>query len=1100
MSDKLSRNIPEREGMRGTAKSDLTSFTRSPRIPSPGEPSIREKLLREGYTESVDEQGNVVLRSPEIEYRHYWDRDYRSRFSEPDHPYHNMYFKSYSEHEVVVDSEGRIIKEIDYGVHTEEYSSTGGWKIKTIKPDSIKTYDYELGTLTTETPDNRVVTFAQIESGRPKESTTAESENRFVEQVTSSTKTTMPGGDKLLVRTLAYPTYPEVYAEVSQHQQERYESYLQQFTPEGQVIVKSLKPEQKLALIDAKAIEEINKTSMPEVWKSYKEGYEPEKIKPDTYGGLSINADVNKDNVFDVTSTFKELSSQYEFKALKAGEGIERAKLSTIAFGAGIIAGASEPFFHPVRFVKGLFGFGKGMVTDPFGTGYGITQALLTEPAKTAGEFTGQYLTFKYIVDPYIIKPAVKYFPIKKKVVNIQTSQENIPVSDLKVKPLGTAEVISPEITILEKGLPKKITTFGLDVGTRSQPIVTLADGKVYFGTPKFETKIPVSSLSSSTPMPESALAGKVFVNALDYTPEEMTRVESVVEAGRVLGSDKGLTVKEAFFNVEGLKNPEVASRIVESFIKQNKGVVFGSSTTLQLPEGYRTLKPGDIDVIFPELSVEQISKRLPKLAESLKKSGEPIRVSTENVLEFESGEKFLEAKSGVNQEILGLGDEAPAGFLGFRFADLKAGQIGKTVPFGEIRAITAGEQFLRKGAGSLITSPGKLPGETPSFSEPGILGKQGNPRGLKDVAGFIQSGKGLVEIRSESFNPITRFRGEVARSALERFYESFSPEQRIDIASKIESITGNKQVLSFSESELSSAFEGSLPETVRPSQITVIGDSVRSKPVSPSIKVSDFSSPPLKVSESIISPESLSIDIYSSVNSLSSLSKNVPSRSDYSSEKPLLSSSSVSVSEINKLSISLSGSISPSPIIVSSPSAFRSPYDSVSPSSSKVFSPSPSAFRSPSPSMVNFDEFSIVRQPPKRRFDYDNDKGDEVSSFDVFVRESSPKGESEVEEVKVNKSPLPRNRALNLGDDYVDNTSARTFRLVPAGTTEEADDPGFLDAYKYRRKQSTNPKIKIESFIEQNQFLIDSPGEHQEITVKGWKAMRNKQARSGGL
>jgi hypothetical protein len=124
----------------------------------------------------------------------------------------------------------------------------------------------------------------------------------------------------------------------------------------------------------------------------------------------------------------------------------------------------------------------------------------------------------------------------------------------------------------------------------------------------------------------------------------------------------------------------------------------------------------------------------------------------------------------------------------------------------------------------------------------------------------------------------------------------------------------------------------------------------------------------------------------------------------------------------------------------------------------------------------------------------------DEVSSFDVFVRESSPKGESEVQEVKVNKSPLPRNRALNLGDDYVDNTSARTFRLVPAGTTDEVDDPGFLDAYKYRRKQSNNPKIKIESFIEQNQFLIDSPGEHQEITVKGWKAMRNKQARSGGL
>lgn len=112
---------------------------------------------------------------------------------------------------------------------------------------------------------------------------------------------------------------------------------------------------------------------------------------------------------------------------------------------------------------------------------------------------------------------------------------------------------------------------------------------------------------------------------------------------------------------------------------------------------------------------------------------------------------------------------------------------------------------------------------------------------------------------------------------------------------------------------------------------------------------------------------------------------------------------------------------------------------------------------------------------------------------FNVLVREAKPKGRARVSEVKVNEDPLPYNKALNTADRYVDETSARAFRIVKVGSETVSDDALFFDEYKYRRRKGAS-KLKPKSFIEKSMYAIDSPGERAEITVKGLKKLENQR------
>jgi len=145
---------------------------------------------------------------------------------------------------------------------------------------------------------------------------------------------------------------------------------------------------------------------------------------------------------------------------------------------------------------------------------------------------------------------------------------------------------------------------------------------------------------------------------------------------------------------------------------------------------------------------------------------------------------------------------------------------------------------------------------------------------------------------------------------------------------------------------------------------------------------------------------------------------------------------------------------------------------------------------RTPNRAISNFNF-----NPPVVRSPYPRSSSSNIGiGFDVVVREGNPKGKKTKKvEVKVNKKPLPYNAAWNVGNDYVDNTSARSFRLVKSGKTKLADDFAKQNTQKYRA--SKNGRY----VVEKNSFAIDSLGELQGITARGLKARRNKKNKNIG-
>lgn len=114
----------------------------------------------------------------------------------------------------------------------------------------------------------------------------------------------------------------------------------------------------------------------------------------------------------------------------------------------------------------------------------------------------------------------------------------------------------------------------------------------------------------------------------------------------------------------------------------------------------------------------------------------------------------------------------------------------------------------------------------------------------------------------------------------------------------------------------------------------------------------------------------------------------------------------------------------------------------------------------------------------PKLKFN-DKEKGfnNLIQGYNVLVKE---KGRF----IKVNKQPLPENKAKNLGADVVDNTPTAQFKLKRAKKIKADDTNKFFKSSKFRAKNG--------SYIERNAFRIDSPGELNGITVKGW--LKNKK------
>lgn len=112
---------------------------------------------------------------------------------------------------------------------------------------------------------------------------------------------------------------------------------------------------------------------------------------------------------------------------------------------------------------------------------------------------------------------------------------------------------------------------------------------------------------------------------------------------------------------------------------------------------------------------------------------------------------------------------------------------------------------------------------------------------------------------------------------------------------------------------------------------------------------------------------------------------------------------------------------------------------------------------------------------------------------YDVFVKERSMysgKVRKPTRFIKVNKKPLEIKSALALGGNVADNTSAISFKIKstknkPSPLTETIKPWSSIE-HKFKKKGNT--------YIEQNPYRIDTPGEVKGISALGWIASRRKK------
>lgn len=1075
------------------------------------------KLKSQGYVQVGDE-----LRAPEIEYTKYWTREASER-----------QYDTYSPHVLTLNPDGTIAKEVRQDAVQIEVSSTGGWSIREVRPTSTQTFDYKIGVVTTELGRPAPQTFmhtAQLYGRGPEVLVQQEqigitgiAGGRFE---TAGDRIGYAAGGVAQIRgergeLLVEQRQQEFQRAQTERLRERYRPTIERLVPITEAKIQKVRGDMRGDFIpgdeytgfvgplpDRARLEALPKKTRFEErveflsrWEEgaqkrgqrlidlarqtilyspfrTKKGKEPASLTfAEEIGALGLTVpgaivtsfpefvaiSAYKIGLTSIalsqgTSTFFGTFSEKEPTATKIREQAKKEVTRTV----GLVPMAVATSFDP-RTPEGLVGVATLVAMPSALKRVGAMRPPITVARTTIKTSKHGFKT----VPAEPVKPqGISILEGAKDSLRLRSTRPIVSVLSTETK-LGRTIL---DMLVEQKEVPTTIkgkttvTTLGLEAGIKAQPIVSVIKTtgerpRLQFGDIKPARPIELAELTAQKGLdqPLTALKGKVFRQTLKLTPEETVRIESATKVADILRQDPGLAVEDVLFKVKGLRDPKRASGVIEQFLKEERGVVFGSATTQQLPTPFKSARIGDIDIMFRTKTVKQIERKLPILEERLRAIGEDVMLGKDNELLFtQTGEKFLEAKSGIDQFMLDLDDVAPQAFLGVPI------DTGVTVPFGKARATLAGEQLARKASASLIVSPGKLPGETPSFSVAGILGKQGNIRGLKDVAGFIQSGEGLTLLRRQKIG-FTKREGLLAEAELTKFKESFTPEQRADIATKFREITGE---------EIPFRREITKPTTPE-TRFSMATDLDPRSPLAEAM-ASRYG----LLSPKLESPTASRLQEASAAASVLGSPSAIPG-SPYLPESAYPSPREKSPYEI------------PSP----------SEYPSLSPPSSPPYSPPSSPPSSPpysppySPpsSPPDTPPFTPPSTPPPVVPPSFAGRGRNQDVFNVLVREARPKGKARISEVKVNEKPIPYNKALNVADRYVDETSARTFRLVKVGRKEVVDDSLFFDEYKYRRTKGAS-KINPKSFIEKSLYAIDSEGERRSITAKGLKALERKR------
>jgi hypothetical protein len=101
--------------------------------------------------------------------------------------------------------------------------------------------------------------------------------------------------------------------------------------------------------------------------------------------------------------------------------------------------------------------------------------------------------------------------------------------------------------------------------------------------------------------------------------------------------------------------------------------------------------------------------------------------------------------------------------------------------------------------------------------------------------------------------------------------------------------------------------------------------------------------------------------------------------------------------------------------------------------------------------------------------------EGDSTTqAYNVYAREQG-------RVFKLNKSPLPQNKAFNTGEYYINNTTARSFELRPTGKEARVPDENLRRNAEQYRERKTRTALKV---VEKEKYAINTTGEKQGLSV----------------
>jgi len=367
----------------------------------------------------------------------------------------------------------------------------------------------------------------------------------------------------------------------------------------------------------------------------------------------------------------REKAARFEFKALKT-TGVKGQLYQAGAFGLGAVTGFTYPIRHPVSFVKGVYGFGKGLVTKPFETGAAIKQELVYRPSSFIGEIAGTAAFGKVV--PKVIKPVTAKLPKTK-------------ITTFKV-PTKTGDMT------LYKGL-------SFEYGVKGKPLIGIAEGKIRLGTPK------VSLAKAAKPfVVETPAQTAIFQKSLKAVtkPTEVTKFKGLLDITRATEKTPSKFVQKSFIKETKSLSPKGVGEVLK-FAKKEKAQVYGSFAARQQTPKDLARVSADIDVQL-KIGAEASALKTKQLVTKLQKIGEPVRISkkTPTLIEVKVGKEWHHAVD-IHAFEQALKEASPA-IAGEKVYGLQLGQ--KPIKIKGIETMRLSEQGVRKMRSIATARPGK--------------------------------------------------------------------------------------------------------------------------------------------------------------------------------------------------------------------------------------------------------------------------------------------------------------------------------------------------------------------------------------------------------